>query len=361
MAQHKRHHYVPRCYLRPFSLAAKGRAINLYNLSAERAIQNASVKGQCARDYFYGRPADLDLEKALQHIEGLYARCLRKIQNAEEPINLDDVYILREFAFLQMLRTDVAIKRMRISHDELEVVTYEASPGTRPQRYLDDHEFMRLSMRCYVDLQHYIRDLKVVVIRNETSRGFITSDDPSFFTNRFYMQKIRKPSMNFGLASSGALFFLPLTPRHQLMCYDGKTYIVSDKIGYYVSTDKSADVMALNELQYLKASENLYFHNWDDRERIEREYCAIKEYRPISWHEIDVFIPDEVTEDGERFRKATEEERVTATRTMQVMSSRYPKPLRWFSKLRHRNQPKVCSDGSAIGYVRRREWLGRKA
>lgn len=143
------------------------------------------------------------------------------------------------------------------------------------------------------------------------------------------------------------------------MCYDGKTYLVPEKVGYYVSTDKNTDIRALNELQYLKAAENLYFHDWGDRERIGSEYRATKEHRPKSWHEIDVFVPDGVTEDEERYRRATEEERLTATRTMQVMSSRYPEPLRWFSKLRHRNPPKVYYDGSAMGYVRKREWLRR--
>jgi hypothetical protein len=361
MAQHKRHHYVPRCYLRAFSVSARGRAINVYNISGDIAIPNAPVKGQCARDYFYGDATDLRLEKALQYIEGAYARAIRKIQSNGDSIDNDDVMLLRDFAFLQWLRTDIAIKRMKLLHEEFERVTYERDPGARPRSDFSDRNLILVAMRNYTNLRKFIQDLKGVIVVNHSGDDFITSDDPAFFTNRFHIQKIRSKSSNFGLASSGALFFLPLTPRHQFLCYDGGAYVVPEKRGFCVSTGRSADIKALNELQYLKAAENLYFSSWRDRERIQDEFHKASEHRPKSWHEIDVFVHDRLTEGREYYVRATKEERSMATKTIQVMSSRYAEPLHWVSMLHHRSAPRVYCDGSAIGYVRKREWLARGA
>lgn len=142
MAQHKRHHYVPRCYLRPFSLSSCGRAINLHNISTGRAIRNAPVKGQCARDYFYGDATDLRLEKTLQSIEGAYSHTIRKLLDNTNSIDQEDIALLREFGFLQFLRTDIAIKRMRTLVEDFQSVAYERYPDARPSIARNDRSFM---------------------------------------------------------------------------------------------------------------------------------------------------------------------------------------------------------------------------
>ena len=54
MANLKNQHFVPRCLLKPFTQDGEGKAINVYNIRHDKLIQNAPVKGQCARDYLYG-------------------------------------------------------------------------------------------------------------------------------------------------------------------------------------------------------------------------------------------------------------------------------------------------------------------
>lgn len=102
------------------------------------AIRNAPVKGQCARDYFYGDATDLRLEKALQHIESAYAHSIGKMQSRGDAIDSRDIVTLREFAFLQWLRTDIAIKRMRMLREEFDAVAYESFPEARPQEHIDN-------------------------------------------------------------------------------------------------------------------------------------------------------------------------------------------------------------------------------
>ena len=151
--------------------------------------------------------------------------------------------------------------------------------------------------------------------------------------------------------------FLPLTPRQVLMCYDGNVYTIPDKKGCWVSITRQADVLALNELQYLKAAENIYFLRWDDRGRVEREFCEVSPRRPQSWCEFSVWVPDGFTEQGKRYRRATEEERKTARETLVAMSSLHPAPSKWISKLKYRKPVRTYFDGSAMGYVRKATWL----
>jgi len=55
MATNKNQHFVPRCYLRPFTLDSANVAINLFNIDRMKFVERAPVKHQCSRDYFYGR------------------------------------------------------------------------------------------------------------------------------------------------------------------------------------------------------------------------------------------------------------------------------------------------------------------
>jgi hypothetical protein len=142
------------------------------------------------------------------------------------------------------------------------------------------------------------------------------------------------------------------------MCYDGNVYTVPERVGYYVITNKQSDIKALNDLQYIKAAENLYFTDWNDHERLASEFFAVHAHRAESWFRIDVLVQDSTDAAGVLYRRATHEERMTATRTLQVASSQHPRPLRWFSKLRFRAVPKVYYNGTGAGYVRKAEWLG---
>lgn len=305
MADHKRQHYVPRCYFKPFSLEGDGVAINLYNISSAKAVQNVSVRGQCAKNYLYS--SDLRLESALKKLEDEYAYILRLLQDHSYQPSQDDLFFLRGFAYMQHARTEMAIRRMREQHEGLHTAVFEGKPGTPPDRDLSDRALMLDSMRAYMGTRHLIEDLKVCILRNQTQHDFITSDDPSVFTSRFYVQKLRR--RNFGLASSGAQFFLPLTPRLLLICYDSSVYTVPGKIGCWVTITKPSDVIALNELQYLKAAENIYFADWGCGDHVMKMFDAVSARRPESWCEYTVLVPNGFTEQGEHYRRATEEKR----------------------------------------------------
>jgi hypothetical protein len=108
MAINKNQHFVPRCYLRPFTLNGEGLAISLINLDRKRLIQNAPVKNQCSRDYFYG--SDEKLEHAIQHVESGYARALRELLRNESQFAESHKTVFNIFWLFQRFRTETAAK-----------------------------------------------------------------------------------------------------------------------------------------------------------------------------------------------------------------------------------------------------------
>ena len=198
-------------------------------------VRNAPVKGQCAKDYLYGE--DLKLERLLQIVEGKYARILRTLQFGAEKPTKDDLSTLREFAYLQYSRTDMAMRRMRQMREGMRDAMYEGRP--------------------------------------------------------------------------------------------------------------------------VKAANNIYFSQWEDRDRIKREFLEVSGQRPQSWCNFSVFVPDGITERGEHYRRATDAERKTAREAMIAMSTIHPAPSKWISKLRYRRPIRTCFNGSAAGHVRKATWLKR--
>lgn len=95
MATNKNQHFVPRCYLRPFSLDEEKKIINLINLRQKKLITNAALKHQCSKDYFYG--TDAQLEKAIQMIETGYASTLQSLLASSSCLTEGQQIVFRMF------------------------------------------------------------------------------------------------------------------------------------------------------------------------------------------------------------------------------------------------------------------------
>lgn len=355
MPANKRQHFVPKAYLRSFACNAARSAIHVFNISRSKAIQGAALKGQCAKDYFYGH--NLKLEKQFQGMEGKYASALSNVIAASALAPNDEAW-LKAFAHMQRGRTDMAVKRLRQSEARMTEVLYAQNPRQQPTLDLSDQRLTLDSVLLAAQTHKYVGDLKVCVLVNETDADFVTSDDPAFLANRFHTQRIRTRS--YGFASSGVLLFLPLTPRLCLVCYDSLVYTVPGRGSGFVSLARASDVRAVNELQYLAASENIYFSNWNDAERIEREFKEDAVRRLSEWYAFETFVPVGKTPDGELLRRATDEERLRAPRSFVNSFPIYPEPTRWVSRIRYRDPIRTFSNGSAIGHVRKKEWLERR-
>lgn len=340
MAKQKNQHYVPKCHLKPFSVGAKGHAINLFNIRKSLAIPNAPARGQCAKDYLHG--SDLRLEGALGQIEDHYGRIVHPLAS-QTPIAKSDMRFLCSFAYLQYHRTAMALQRKREADLDVQDAVYAGIPDDPTEIDLSDRALIQESIKSFSDLRHFVDDLKCCLVRNKTQRDFVTSDDPAVLTNKFYMQRHNRS--DFGIASSGAMLILPLTPRFLLLCYDRGVYTISDKTNDGIDITDVADVKSLNELQHLKAAENIYFSNWSERELIASDFELFRHRRPTSWHVVHMAVATET--DPALYQEVSREEARTAQRSLLHRQALFPRPSVWLSKLKHRTPPRAYSDGSA--------------
>jgi len=350
----KNQHFVPRCALKPFTLNGEGLAINVYNIVRNRAISNAPVKGQCARDYLYGKE-DLRGEQLLARLEGQYSRILDQL-TAGGPLPASDKEWLLLFILIQLRRTDLAIQQMRQWGQSMEEAVFRRYPERRPQDMRTDVDLMRLSLRLGMQLTEYVKDLKVVIFRNRTDIDFITCDNPAVLTNRFHFQRLK--TNQFGVSNSGAILTMPLTPRLSATCYDGGVYSIPNASGTpFVDVKRDSDVEAINQLQHLAASKNIYFSRWEDRSRIASEAAKVSQQRANAIPKTTVFIRDPEFPQAENYRTGTPEEELAAREALVATAFQYPEPSAWPSQLKFRDKPKTFSDGSAAGHRRKPEWL----
>ncbi|MGY5807240.1 DUF4238 domain-containing protein [Rhizobium sp. LEGMi198b] len=347
MSEHRSQHYVPRCYLKNFSSEISLRCINLLNINRELSIRNAPIKNQCEKSFFYGK--DLVIEKSLQNIEGDYSRIAASIVK-EEILRSEEIEFLRQFTYLQYLRTDYAAKRMQIAHSEMADLIYEFDSDSRPK----DAEEVSILLELFDSTKHSIDDLKFVIIKNETRTNFITSDDPAIVTNRF--PKSTGDLGAAGLNNSGCILFLPINPIYSISFYDGGIYTLPDKLKYTLRLKKYSDVKALNQLQIIKAQKNIYFSTWQERDELLAELCEIKDKRPSKWHEIHYAIEDpQRSQDGLTSYRAvyTAEERKEAQRALIHLHQIPLVPSSWPSAIKFRRPARYIDTKSGAGLIRR--------
>jgi hypothetical protein len=348
MASYKNQHFVPRCYLRAFSSNSSGRAINLFNVDRQIGIQNVSLKGQCARAYFYGK--DLRVEKALRQFEEAYAHLLHRINSPPFSIGKSDSEFIRLFVYLQHIRTEATLQQMVVSMNETTDIAWngEAPPDFRTT--LKDAVVM--AMGIFAETAGVVSDLKTCFLRNRTNRSFITSDNPAVSTNRWYAQNIRTKGLSGGLGNAGALLFLPLTPVVMAVVYDGDVYSIPNSGGWSI-IERTADVDAFNEHQFLGCVANVYFSNWSELNGIKIGFQAAVPNRPERRHEIVVANLVEETAHGEIYKPVKLGELVREGKTLMHQRIITAKPSRWPSIIKWRLNPKIYYNGTGVGYVRR--------
>ena len=349
MPHNRNQHFVPRCLLRPFTLGADGAAINVFNISRERPIWDASVKSQCSRDYFYGR--DGQVESVLAALEGDFAKLLKKLQNGDMP-NEDEKRRLMLFVLVQWRRTAATIKEMKLQHEDFKNKVFAEHEEQRHELDLTHNELVAISMKMGVEMLKYALDLKIAIFLNKSSTDFVISDNPSVLTNRLHLQ--RWNDRNFGVSNSGAIFSLPLGPRFSFIAYDRSAYTIANS-SEFVEMKKDADVSALNELQMLSAAENIYFSQRNSSDKIAELLRASGDERQEPTFRNTMLILHSETGENKTYRVANPDEQKAANLTHTELLSR--KPRRWTSQLSFRSKIKTFSNGSSVGHVRKEEWL----
>ncbi|MBZ9774383.1 DUF4238 domain-containing protein [Mesorhizobium sp. CO1-1-8] len=345
MAQNKNHHFVPKCHFKPFSLNEEGLCVHAYHAPSGKVIKNASISGQCSKNYFYGE--DNKLETALQGMEGLHATAIRNIQSRNGKSKDDELFSFLRFTLLQHLRTEQAMRRIQQAQQQLIDTAFAGEAGqVHKPPPLSQREILRMAMVILKDAADVVDDLKTVVVRNESDVEFITSDDPAIHTNRYHIQRLGRT--NFGLSNSGAMLLLPLSPKFLFLAYDGGCYTIPDKVGTIVSLSSRSDIQGLNRLQILNCASCLFFSNINMADEVQEQFKENQKSRISTWSAIE-----ELVEFAEGKYRAVVSSEESAASEMLHTSALFPVPSGWPSFLKFRNPVRVVDTGTGAGIRRR--------
>lgn len=256
MPDNKSNHYVSKFYLRNFSPNQK--SVGLYNLKTNFSFGDAPIKGQCCKDYLYGK--DGQAEKALDDIETATSNIIKKIISTHKlPPRFSAEHIaLMIFVLIQNARTlnaaaelnamtDKVVKNLFIRHKKGQIKQEDLD---RVKVQYDNAVLQRISHA--VEVYPLVMDLEIFLLVNNTGRRFITSDNPVVLYNQYLEE--RDYAGNTGLQSVGLQIYFPLSPKFLLLCYDGSVYSIHPRLS-------DSDIENINGLQFLNAVENVYYHS----------------------------------------------------------------------------------------------------
>ena len=254
----KSHHYVPRFYLRNFSKS--GKSIDLFNIDSQRQIKNAPIKGQCCRDYFYGKSPEN--EKSLSAAEGEVAQLFRLIkEQARLPHDFTAGHLLLCFHIAtQAGRTQYAADTVNALTDGMMREYLKHDPSITQDmlaqvRFGYDDPALISTAQGAISFP-LLMDLECRVLLAPRGTEFITSDNPVVKYNQFMMW--RTDGSNTGVASKGLQIFFPILPFLTLVMYDRDVYHFGNARSALVHMASPIDVHELNMLQVASASKNVY-------------------------------------------------------------------------------------------------------
>lgn len=256
----RRHHYVPKFYLRAFQSAPK--RIHVYNLDRNTLIKDASLRDQCHAHRLYGD--NNEVEDVLSVIESHTAPIIRTIIKVLKlpAAGTMEHFLLVLFIALQLTRTPLVAGRMGTMQSKFAEHLATEYPGMKVEGFdvagLNSDNTTMESLANAAEIAYAINDLRMHLICAPEGRAFITSDNPAFKYNQYY------EGLN-GMGITGPLWrgiqiFLPLSPERLLLLYDNSVYKIGGKGSDAISTATSSDTETINLFQVVGAEHNLYFN-----------------------------------------------------------------------------------------------------
>ncbi|MBA7602980.1 hypothetical protein ES703_10077 [subsurface metagenome] len=281
MAKQKKQHYVPRFYLRNFSVQYQGTSIGIFNIENKKFIPNANLKNQAYKDYFYDKNGVV--ENLLSPIESKASSIISNIiKNDSFPVRFSaDHYNLLTFIVLLQARTQYTADEINEMVDKF--VKQIASRVDSLKDKLDEFRvgFVNSAAMClkFASMSLPItRDLNYKLLINRTQIPFITSDNPVVLYNQF-LETRKKFGSNIGLAVKGLKIFLPLSPKYCILFFDEGVYHVGNEKDKAINITRVDDTDSLNCLHCVNSYRNVYFNEDIPLEYITEIFSKIKKYR----------------------------------------------------------------------------------
>ncbi|MDB9306837.1 MULTISPECIES: DUF4238 domain-containing protein [Cyanophyceae] len=282
MPEKKNQHFIPRFYLKKFSLHSQEERVGVFNISSLKFIESANLYDQASKNYFYGR--DLKIENGFQKLETESAKIINSILEKQflPAAHSRDHQMLLMFIIRLLGRTVYAAEMIqelvKKYQKTVSSISYNALSESEKKINLTLTDAVQESLsigKCNFPL---VRDLHWKLLINETQEPFITSDHPVVVYNQF-LEHRKTYGSNVGLASKGLEVFLPLSPQIILILFDKDVYKVGAKNKYHIQVNMATDIKALNLLQYINANKNIYFNDKFSEKKVQELLTTFDLYR----------------------------------------------------------------------------------
>lgn len=257
----KNQHYIPKFYLRNFSFRGNKKQIGVFNIFNKKFIQQAKLKTQGSKNFFYGH--DGIIEDGLADIEGFLSTAIKDILEKVTipPKKTKEHSDLLGFVSLTDLRNPVRINGMKNMFKQMEKRILELDPNADltklvPQLGHEEHTELSLSMTSDMILNTVDLDYKLIL--NQTSYPFITSDFPVVKYNQFLEQR-KWPNSKTGYGAVGLQIFIPLNHEIMIVFYDSGIYKVGTRKQKLLPLTCKEDVDKLNILQFINCFSTVFF------------------------------------------------------------------------------------------------------
>lgn len=254
-------------------------------------------------------------------------------------------------------------KHVTFMMSELVEVMFENDPEGKAWATFDPDSIPAESISNFVSTKPFLYGLRDCIVANDTKIPFITSDNPAVIVNRFHVQKQGQEFGGAGLICSGVMLVLPLTPRLLFVSYDHGVYGVDLKKGGTLHARRPKDVEALNALQILRASENLYYDSTDHCNYVNGLVGHYGCRRPAAWHKWIFALEHEVAGSSESkyYRVVKNSAEFRTGNGLFNSKSVSVDPGIWCSLFSIRNKPKIFDTKSEAGLVRSEELLNLRS
>jgi hypothetical protein len=224
-------HYVPRFYLKNFSVEQKkNHLINCYDKSTKK-IFFTNIENIGCENYFYDIEEDVNqtIEKHLGEWESKFSKSYEKLLSVLDVNKLDnsDKEIISYFIAAQLARTRenriqskdlVKQLKKRIYKDATTELKKQIDEASSDKSIKERHiAFIIKTVPLFVDI---ISKMKWVLFINKTKKPFWTSDNPVTLHNDLKFD----PFGNLGLLCKGIQLHFPLNPKIVLLTLDPNEY-----------------------------------------------------------------------------------------------------------------------------------------
>ncbi|WP_425390790.1 DUF4238 domain-containing protein [Ekhidna sp.] len=289
MPKKKRHHYIPRFYLKQFSVNNEGKFIGLFNLMNNKFVDSAPLRHQGYKNFLYGQ--DDDIENALAILEGTVAEFFyywtEEKQLLPPPPETNGFKVLKQFILYQAFRvpksglsiTDTLNESIKVLFKEIDP---ELSDKLKGYKIIYENPVL-LSLLHSIEYEHYLNFLDCKFLVNLSPLPFITSDAPVIFYNQL-MEKAGTYTGSTGLVAKGLQIFYPIHPRLMICLFDSKVYDFGDGCENCFGTESWIDIHQLNGLQFINSDKQVFFDNTITEEYVRNLSKDFSDYRGSKKH-----------------------------------------------------------------------------